>query len=151
MSAGAEVFTIDEWLYERLTEDTGVQAAMAAAGVPEDTEYVFSDEAPADAPNPFLVFTLNDGTDVRAIASTPFRVMTNGLYLVKAVCEGPSYGPLRPIVAAMDAAISGPGNSTDNGVVFGCARDTPIRYAEPATAGGRQYRHLGGLYRINAQ
>jgi hypothetical protein len=33
-----------------------------------------------------------------------------------------------------------------NGTVLGCSRVAPLKYAEEAN--GRQYRHLGGLYRV---
>lgn len=152
MTVGAESITMDEWLYARLSADN---ALLVALGVdlmdPPDMLPVYGYEAPPEALLPFVIFNFQSGVDVNAIATEDSRIMVSALYQVKAVAEGPSFKAMGSIVAAMDAAISGNGGTTPTGEVFGCKRESSVVYPEPPGTGGRQFRHLGGLYRIFAQ
>ncbi len=134
-----EILRIDQWLYATLSGDvtlmalvSGVHNALAAQG----------------AALPYVVFNFQGGGDVRGVG--PTRIMTSALYQVKAVGSGASYAPLKSAVDRIDTLLQGASGSVTDGWIYSCVREQPIAYVE-TTAGGAQFRHLGGFYRIVAQ
>lgn len=144
MSAvGLELEVADRWLFDVLTADPDLAALITDPG--DDGPRVFSEVAPASAAYPFVVFAHQASTDVAGVG--PYRIGTEATYVVKAVGEGQSYAPLRPVAARIDALLQGAGGAVIDGEVWAAQRTAPVRYPE-ITPNGDQYRHLGGLYRL---
>lgn len=164
-----ELTRADAWLDELLGGDAlladVIDEARYPDGVPAvpNPERVFEGVAPADALEPFVIYsgstspTLGAGQDLGASDNDAIgteRVLTSTTLTVRAVMAGTSYRPLEPIADRLDdllhgaatvevAALDPAGAAV---VIAGCKRTTPLKY--PEVADGRQFRHLGGVYRL---
>jgi hypothetical protein len=73
------------------------------------------------------------------------------LYLVRGVAETQSYGPpLATIAERIDALLHATPNGATNsyGIIWAAVSEQPYRL--PETQNGRNFRHLGRLFRIMA-
>lgn len=131
-----EIVRVDEWLYSILHGD------QALAGVPV-AAYV----AKQGTAFPRIQFNFQGGSDVVAVGA--IRIMLTGLWQVKAIVQAESYAPAKPLADRLDALLHGKKGQVSDGVILGCKREQPIAYVEVDS--GLQYRHLGGLYRIEVQ
>lgn len=77
-----------------------------------------------------------------------YRVMARALFVVRASVAGESYDELEPAADLIDAALHGASGAGDDGLWFESVRVSPVGY--PEVAGSKQYRHLGGMYRLLA-
>lgn len=139
----AETWVADSWLYGLLNGDATL-IGQAPGGVyahnnPSKT-LVF----------PYVLFQQQAiGTDVRGVG--PARIMAPLLYLVRGIAEGNSFGgSLRSIADRIDALLQAQHGTSAGGVIVACVRERSFALPEVA-ADGRQYRHLGGIYRIWVQ
>lgn len=130
----------DAWLYELLSADPEL------AGMVENR--IFAYVAPALAVYPLVIFAFQGGSDV--YASGKARVMSHLEYQVKAVCEGATYTGIVAIADRLDALLHGASGATATVRVMSCIRQAPLAYPE-ITDDGMQYRHLGGIYRLQVQ
>jgi hypothetical protein len=135
-----------EWLYERLSDDAELTALLGGAGDPR----VFEGLAPPDAAEPFLVFHLETALeDTRALGSGG-RVLSRADWVLRAVGEGLSTVPLRPIAGRADELLTGHRSASPSieGLTgwVEAVRLRPVRYV--TTEAGRQFRHLGAVYRL---
>jgi hypothetical protein len=135
-----ETDVVAAWLMSVLGGDAALQAA-APGGVWEDV-------APETAAYPFVVFSAQSQSDVKGLGR--IRLWTSCSYQVKGVDAGQSYARLAPIADRIDELLDGQRGTTDDGTVLSCQRDEPVRYTEIDPTTG-VYKHLGGLYRIEAQ
>ncbi len=141
----SELDVIDRWLFARLTGDL---ALMALLGKDPDGLCVFDTKPSRGAVMPFVVYQLySSGNDVTTANRT--RIMAEPLYLVKAVCPGPSFGPVRPIANRIDDLLHKASGTNADGVVLGCARERPYKMLEEQ--GKQSFAWLGGFYRLWAQ
>lgn len=127
-----------KWLVQQLQ----AQSALIGLGVHEG-------KAPEGASFPAVVFAKLAGIDVTALG--PRRLVTNFTYLVRAIAITNDLDDLDPLAAAIEAALeSQAGAAPDGGRVNNCYRSQPYSEIE-YDAGGAVYRHLGGVYRLQAQ
>lgn len=140
MSGGDETIVVEAWIKARL---------LAASGVTSITNRVFIEEAPADTQYPFIIITNQSAQDVRGVGTA--RVMTDTLYVVKAVYQGADFSQGRTLAKEIDNALTAAGSEAvaGGGTMLACVREEPFRLAE--NDAGKQYRHIGGIYRIHAQ
>ena len=132
--SGVELLTVASWIHQTLTSDP----LFANVGV-------YDTVAPADASFPLVIVAeAGDIADTNVLPAS--RVMTTGTWQVRVAVEGMSWSPAVPLVMRIDQLLQGGTATLENGSVLGCSRIAPIKYAEEAN--GRQYRHLGGLYRV---
>lgn len=111
---------------------------------------VFEDFAPQGyATYPFIIVQCQTPPrDIRGVGVS--RVMVDTLFIVKAVAQVDSYAPLAPIVRVFDTALTSPtGGAVADGFVFTSVREEQFAMVEIDS--GKQYRHFGGLYTIQAQ
>lgn len=110
---------------------------------------VFLELAPPGANYPFIVYQCQSPPrDVRGVGT--FRVMVDTLYVVKAIAQVASYEPLVPVAKAIDTIMTAPvGGSVADGNVWVSIRENQFSMTEDTA--GSTYRHLGGVYRIQAQ
>lgn len=135
-----ETVAVERWIY----------GALLAAGITEiGTSRIYGYVAPNDAPMPFVVFQHQASRDIRGVGTA--RIMVDCMYVVKAVDEtGRFTGTLSAVAEAIDAALHAKsGTLGPEGIVLHCVREEPFALFE--IDDGREYRHLGGLYRIWAQ
>jgi len=129
----AELLTIKAWLKGLLDGN--------AVGV---ADRVYDAPAPPGSTFPLVTFQYLDGADVRGVG--PARIMTDGLWLVRAINQSNDYGTLSTIVDSIDSLLQG---SHGAGSVLGSVRESPFELTEEVD--GVKYIHLGGMYRIYAQ
>ena len=138
----AETWTADSWLYGVLAGDTQLMT-LATGGV-------YGHNNPIRPTFPYILFQLQAAAaDVMGVG--PARIMTPLLYLVRGINEGNTFGGnLKSIADRIDALLQANHGTVTGGVVVGCVRERP--FVLPEVAGdGRQFRHMGGLYRIWVQ
>ena len=139
----AETFVADSWLYAVLSGDAQL-VALATGGI-------YGHSNPNKTPTfPFVLFGLQGaGMDVRGVG--PARVMAPMVYLVRGISEGNSFGGnLKSIADRIDALLQAASGSAAGGLVLVCVREQPFVLPETGPD-GRQYRHLGGIYRLFVQ
>lgn len=133
-----EVGAVMEWFYDALSGD--------AVGV---ADRVYADVAPREATYPLVVFQLQaPGTDLLGVGTT--RILTSGVWVVKAIDQVKGYTGLISIADAIDGALHGEAYETKtDGVVLGAVRERPFVLTE--FGDGVEWKHLGGVYRVWAQ
>lgn len=135
----SEIDAADLWLKTVLSGDT--ELATLVSGV-------YDSKAPQGAVMPYVLFSLQaPSADVVVVGN--IRLGNRPLYLVRAVCEGPSFGPVRTIADMIDDLLHGASGSNVDGIIYGCAREQPFKLLE--TTEGKDFRWMGGIYRLWAQ
>jgi hypothetical protein len=134
-----ESVVAEQWLVEKLRDDAAVAALVG--------QRIYSELAPQGAAMPYIVVQNQASVDVLGVGSQ--RILTELVFVVRAVGRGASYAGLAPIADAIDAALHLASGATANGTVLGCRREEPFR--RPEVTSGVQYRHLGGIYRVWTQ
>lgn len=130
----------DSWLAGVLSGDVTLAGLVGAR--------VYGHLAPQGAIFPLVLFAMQSGIDVQTLG--PNRIMSNLVYVVRGVAEGGSFGtPLSAIAERIDAVLQAKSGTTAAGAVYACVREQPYTLIE--TGNGRQYRHLGGVYRLYAK
>lgn len=143
---GAEQALVTAWVGAQLELNAaalnGIHAGLSTR--------IFEDFAPQGfAVYPFIIIQCQSPPrDVRGVGVS--RVMVDTLFIVKAVAQVDSYTPLAPIARVFDSALTSPaGGSVGDGQVFTCVREEQFAMVEIES--GKQYRHFGGLFKIQAQ
>lgn len=143
---GAEQALVTQWVLDQL--------ASASADLDEIDDglslRVFEDFAPQGfSTYPFIIVQCQSPPrDVRGVGVS--RVMVDTIYVVKAVAQVNSYAPLAPVARVIDQAMTtSVGGSLLGGNVFTSVRNDQFSLIE--IDNGKQYRHFGGEYRIQAQ
>lgn len=142
--AGTEVQATATWLTGVFNADTGPTGivGLAPGGVwdgaaTEGTEY------------PILRFdTQSDGVVVRGNSFTEIWLST--LWLIRGVTNDANFDALTPIAARIQALVHGvTSQAVPGGMIVECMREQAFRLE--TLQGGKEFRHLGGIYRINVQ
>lgn len=133
-----ETVRVDEWLHDTLTADAALTALVAGR--------IYADLAPQTARWPAVVF--NEQAPVDTLGVDGARLLTSGTWQVKVITDEPSWQGLgRQAADRVDDLLHG-ASGTAGGVTVGtCHREQTVRFVEAVE--GKQFRHLGGLYRIN--
>lgn len=149
----SEVSRIESWIYARLTADTGGSGLNTLVN-----GRIFPYIAPqkADLAYPIVVYNFQAGRDVQGVGI--HRVMTRPLYLIKVISKGMATEAInitaRSAADRVDELIGKAVSLVHNGYVFTGRREQAVSYLETddrsQTATQIQYRHVGGLYRIEA-
>lgn len=135
-----ELARVDQWLTDTLTGDATLTGLVGGR--------IYNVLPPLGATYPFVVFNWQGGNDVIGVGTA--RIMINGLYQIKVI--GQAHSGMAPIVAIadrVDTLLQGAAGSVVDGAILACLREQPISYVD--TVAGEHFRHLGGLYRVNAQ
>jgi hypothetical protein len=134
-----ESWIADTWLYTVLSTDAQLVAVVGTQ--------IYADVAPIDATYPVVVYSSQANHDVSALGAK--RIFNSAVYQVKVIGQVASYGPLRVPANRIEALLHGKSGSTPDGTVISAVRESFVRYSE--VDNGLQYRHLGGLYRLQMQ
>lgn len=128
------------WLYATLTGHTPLMALVT--GVYNGNQPISGTATP-----PYVLFDFRGGTYTRV---TDRRIMIGGLWVVRGVLRGRSFGgTLRDIAAAIDDAIEDKSGTGTGGLVYSCTAEEP--YVESESEVDPPYLHLGNYYRVWAQ
>lgn len=125
-----------------------LSAADAVTDLVDDRIYEgFADQGES---YPLILFNLQSPGNDRTVPGGDQRMMSRGLWLVKATVEGSSYADADAIASAIDAALLGATGVVTIGdqdyIVLSLVRERGHRM--PEMTDGVQYRHSGGLYRV---
>lgn len=134
----SEIWTAETWLYSKLHGDSTLMALTPGG--------VYTWPVPANVAGAYVLYQMQSGMDIGLYG--PARAGVNGLWLVRVVAETRSFGGnLLAAADRIDVLLQlGARTAVAGGAIFGCARMEPFQLVEPAD--GRQFRHLGGIYRI---
>ncbi len=135
----SELSAADRWLSTVLSGDVALRALVSG---------VYDTKAPQGTARPYVLFSLHaPSADITVIGN--IRIGNRPLYLVRAVCDGPSWTPVRTIADRIDELLHGASGSNVDGIIYGCVREQPFKALE--TVEGKDYCWLGGYYRLWAQ
>lgn len=137
---GAEDSIVAQWLTTTFEADIALNSLLSGG--------VWSGPAADQTPYPILRFDMQSSVPVRGVG--PTEIMANMLWLIRGVTEGASYAPLTPIANRIHALLQGvDGLAVVDGTIVACVREQGWR-TEMIQA-GRDFRSLGGIYRIYVQ
>lgn len=145
MTVGNEVYACEEFIYNLLSVDSTLLAQLPGGTLAN----IFNGVAPYETVDPWVSFDLwIPPEDIRGVGGA--RVGINAMYVVRGVCRGASYTPLKVIAGRIDALLhQAPIANVTDGVIFSSQRHMPFSMEE--VQAGQQYRHRGGIYMIQAQ
>jgi hypothetical protein len=137
----SEIVTAERWLYSKLGADTAL-LALCPGGV-------HTWPVPAGVALPYVLYQMQSAFDVRGTG--PTRIGISGVWLVRVVGETLSFGGnLQSAADRIDALLQAKASAVTGGNVWACVRVQPFELVETGSS-GRQFRHLGGMYRLWAQ
>lgn len=153
MTQGLESYTVDEFIFGRLTGDATLlgllNAAYAASGqLPVSATEVYSETIPVDITYPYIIFQMRPSMDDTTVVNG-IRIFSRIDYLVKVVDRNQSYGLIAPIYSRVDQLLHMTSGTVADGQVYYSQRMRPFRMPEIDDA--IQYRHMGGIYRFTVQ
>lgn len=147
-----ELSIAESWIYQVLAADSALDTL--AGGSVENR--IWPGIAPAGTPEPYIILAYQGGRDVNALGNQLARILTRPQYQVVAMGPEITLGTLDPWAARIDECLHGKSGTlldddlvTVLGRVYSCIRERP--FTLPETVEGRQYRRLGGLYRLDIQ
>lgn len=130
----------ERWIYAKLSTDATLITKVGTR--------TYNTRRPPESALPCVIWQLQSGDDVILLGAV--RLWSNLRYLVRGIGETGSYGgDLQAIADRIDALLHGASGSNVDGTVWTCVRAAPFQMIE--TVAGREYRHLGGIYRIQAR
>ena len=135
----SELAAIDRWLVAVLTGDSTLHGLVA--------DRIFDGIAPQGTLAPYIICQTQAPHDVAGVGAV--RIMVESVSIIKCLAEGTSYSTLHAIANRIDALLHKASGTNADGTVLGCVREMPFKMAE--TTEGKEYRWLGGVYRIWAQ
>lgn len=142
MTTGDEVLLTQSWIYDTLTSDSTFMTA-SPGGVWDGVVTASATTSPWT-----VIGAQSPGIVVGGVGT--FEVMTNALWLIRTICEGGSFASLRAASNRVYALLHGKNYvARPTGTILSCIREETFRQEE--VRGGREYRHLGGIYRVYAQ
>ena len=137
---------VDQWLYATLAADSTLTALIGGATTPR----IYADMIPAAASYPAVVFQ-NQSTIGVIGATESTRIRITGVWAVFGIAEtGTWVGALQDIADRVDSLLhASSGGTADSATIFTSHRIQGLRLLEERD--GRQWRRLGGSYRVFAQ
>lgn len=136
---GDELEVVGTWIASLFT-DPATEAAFPGG--------VWDGPAVDATEYPFLRFENVSSIVVRG--NSQFEIMHNTVWLVQGVTAGSSFNPLRDGALLIQSRLHGIGAITiPGGTIESSTREMAYRHS--SVEGGREYRHLGGHYRIYVQ
>lgn len=150
MTVVTEITIGEAWIYELLATDPTLN------GLGYDDSRVWSAIAPAGTPYPYIIITRQASRDVNGLGNRLARIMSSVLFQVAAIDEGPQWEDLAAAAKRIDELLHGKegtvfddDGTTPLGYVLSSVREQPFSLVEAVE--GKQYRRLGGLYRLQLQ
>jgi hypothetical protein len=143
VSTGDEELIAAAWMTGCLESDSALMGALGSTRV-------WDGPAPDGTVYPILrIDSMSPGAQiVRGVGTV--EVMTNQLWLVRAVDQGATFARLQIPVQRIQALLHGvTGLTVTGGTIEACVRENAFR--QQIVDGGREFRHLGSIFRILVQ
>jgi hypothetical protein len=142
MTIGDEDLIIAQWLTTTLEADNTLMSALGS-------QRVWDGPAPDGAMYPLLrVDALQNGNVVRGVGT--IEMMLWSTWLIRAVDEGTTFSRLQVPAQRIQADLHGVTALTvPGGTIEACVRENA--YRQQVIHGGREFRHLGAIFRIEVQ
>ena len=136
-----ELSVIEVWIVETLNADPTVAQLVGGR--------IFDTPPPEGTQYPYIIYNMSSVNDVRGVGTQ--RIMSDTIYIVKAVASTEQTRRLAELAGAMDAALTltQPAAVGLIGTVHSSVRERPVKFNE--YTGGNRYSHRGGEYAIVAQ
>lgn len=125
---------LEDALYDALIGNTALMAKATG---------VYNTVAPRSATCPFVVFGHQAGTDAY---TARLRSTREYIYQVKCIAEGASSKVAGDVYGLIDAVLFDATLTAGSKAVLYVRRESDVKYSE--TVEGKQYWHVGALYRI---
>jgi hypothetical protein len=131
-----------EIFFQREMESDSALVAAAPSGI-------WAHPAPEHRDGVWVTHHMQSGTD--ALTSNSVRVWNDQLWLIRAYVQDESFTPLKAAAAAIDRLFARRSDfaSTDHALIYYVRRE--MTWMRPEVSGGKEYRSLGGMYRIAIQ
>lgn len=138
---GNESVRVAQWIYATLNGNAPITAIVGSGNIHELP-------APEGTPYPFVGFMQLSSVDV--VEQAHFRIMVNELWNIRIIGEGRSYsGNMLTVADAIDSIFHRANGTADGATIFSSTREETFRLAEDKD--GKEFRHLGAVFRIYAQ
>jgi hypothetical protein len=137
-----ELSKTERWIYHALSTDAQLAAVVGTR--------IYHDQAPETASVPYVIFDYQFGEDVNGVGTC--RLIARNTYQVKVISRE-NDDNTRLVADRIDEVIGKAVRAqhpSDLTFKFSGRRTSPVSYTEPARDSSRFFRHLGGLYRIDA-
>jgi hypothetical protein len=131
-----------EFLKGTLSADTGAGGFMTFISA------LFRDLAPAGQASPWGVLQAQSPPQ-HLTTLDAYRVMSNGLFVVKVVGLPSDYAAMVGAMKRADTLLKRTNGTTTDGAVLMCVGEGEIAYSEDVD--GAIFSHLGGVYRLILQ
>ena len=105
---------------------------------------VFADLAPSGIAPPFLVFGFQGGRDI--IGSEAIRLLSQGVFFIRAVGLASQYATLVSIMAVVDPLVQRQGGTAGGNTIMMANREQAINLTQQLN--NVQWVYTGGLYRL---
>lgn len=140
MSSGIEpVELVDPWLFAKLSASAALAAIVG--------NRITNGAALGNLATPFVTWDMNSSRDITTAQGD--ILWNESLFEVKVIGHGGSFSVPGRAMSIIHGLIHGVKNeATAKGGTITCHRDRVIRY--PELDDNVQYRHVGGIYRIQA-
>jgi hypothetical protein len=97
---------------------------------------------------PLVAFNMLSAVDV-VTADISNRIMSNQLWVIRGIVDDVSFAVAKTIAKRIDAVLQGSNGTADGATIYACHREESFRLVEDDN--GKQFRHSGGIYRVQAQ
>lgn len=135
-----ELFTANQWIYQKLHGDTAI-VALVATRIYEDGQQ------PEGATYPYIVFSIIPRPDTPGLGSV--RLLTNPIYQIKLVTKGKPDEDANEVSAIIRRLFQVPSNETYSGFSFTSRCRWPIRMPERGRNSSEFFMHLGGQFQFH--
>lgn len=137
---------------EIVAAEAWIRATLLAANPPTAiggpaAPRIYSHVVPASAALPSVIYQMQAAEDLMVINGR--RVWADLVYVVQVVALAGAWEDVDAVADWMDAALHNGRGSYDGGMVYACTRERPFAFVEHD--GDMQYRHLGGIYRLQVR
>lgn len=141
---GVENLLAEKWIKDTFDADSAPGGLVQAA-----TGGIWDGPARDGTKYPIVRYDpQSPGVEARGVSTT--TIWLDSLWLIRGVVDGTSYEPLRTIASRIYALLHGSHDiAVTDGMIMWCVREQAFQ--QEIVEAGREYRHLGGIYRIVVQ
>ncbi len=134
---GVEDMLAEKWLKDTLSGDSTLMAAALGG--------IWDGPARDGTKYPIVRYDLQSAVETRTTDLT--TLWLNMLWLIRGVAETTSLATLRTISNRINVKLHGSHDvAVTDGMIMWCSREQGFN--QQAVENGREYRHVGGIYRI---
>lgn len=130
-------------IYGAMAGDSTLTGMLGTPGA-GFTQSLYYQQAPQDAPYPFVIFQKQSGTPIEAMGDP--SALEDDLWLVKALDRSTSADVAEAISARVTSLLNDASLSISGATLCYLRRQSDVDYSE--TIDGVVYKHVGSLYRL---